>query len=114
MQYVLQDPLNRLHWNTLKSIFATLSLLPMVYLFQHLWNFSDQSELIIIRFFALNILGAWLLVCFYWALTIHHNKDLRSKFKTSNNPLNIWLIKIYSQLPILFFTSLVGFISVLW
>lgn len=100
------DAINHLHLKTIKSVIGTLSLLPASYLFHYLWFYSNDSEQLMIRFFALTTFSAWAIIAFIVALT-HTTTQIHDEFNASEQTL----IHIYKQLPILFFISFILFLQ---
>lgn len=100
------DSINRLHLKTLKSIVGTLSLLPASYIFHYLWFYSNDSEQLMIRFFALTTFSAWAIITFIIALT-HTTTEMDDEFNSSEQ----FIVNIYKQLPMVFFTVFLLFLQ---
>lgn len=105
MNYLHSTPLLALYWSTLKSIISTLSLLPASYLFHYLWFYSNDSDQLFIRFFALTTFISWIIVTFTIAL-YHTQQELDDEQDNRSH-----LMQIYRQIPLLFFTAFILFLQ---
>lgn len=99
------SPLQLLHWNTLKSIAISLSLLPISHFAHQCWFSAHIGfEQILLRFFTLSLLGTWFILAFIFALTCT---------QTTFHPEHR-LVKYYRHLPMSFFTLMLLGLQHLW
>ena len=105
--FFMLDELNQFHWTMLKSVLFILSLLPISEGALSLWQTTEGSSQIMIGFFALSMLSAWVVLCFLSALktTVWDNQEMISKYEQL-------LFKAYRYIPMLFLSSLVAYLSV--
>ncbi|MGI3303857.1 hypothetical protein ACRVDE_00005 [Acinetobacter baumannii] len=71
-----------------------------------LWLSTEGSSQIMIGFFALSIVSAWLMVSFFTALktSVWQTKQMASKYEQL-------LFKAYRYVPMVFLSSLVAYLS---
>lgn len=102
------EHLHQLHWRTLKSVLATLTLLPASYGFHYLWFYSTEMDQMFIRFFAISVLAAWAIITFYIALihTVYQEETLTTTEQR-------W-ITIYRHVPMSFFIIFLVFLQTQW
>ena len=100
------DELNQFHWAMLKSVLLILALLPIAEVSLKLWLSTEGSSQIMIGFFALSIVSAWLMVSFFTALktSVWQTKQMVSKYEQL-------LFKAYRYVPMVFLSSLVAYLS---
>jgi hypothetical protein len=105
--FFMLDELNQFHWTMLKSVLLILMLLPITEGALSLWQATEGSSQIMIGFFALSMLSAWLVLCFLSALktTVWNNDETISKYEQL-------MFKAYRYIPMLFLSSLVAYLSV--
>ncbi|MDO4224072.1 MAG: hypothetical protein Q4D05_08650 [Acinetobacter sp.] len=109
------DHINQMHWKTLKSVIAALSLVPASYAFHQLWFFSNDSEQMVIRFFALSLLSAWIIIAFCAAL--HTDASVSKKIAQSQQTLSRgeqWILHLYRQIPYISLTICLLFVQTQW
>lgn len=107
--FLVLDELHHFHWALLKSVLLILSLLPMSQAAFSLWQSSVGSSQIMIAFFALSVLSAWLVLCFLSALksSVWHCHALSSNVEQV-------LFKVYRTIPMLCLASLVAYLVLQW
>lgn len=105
--FFMLDELNQLHWTMLKSVLLILMLLPITEGALSLWQATEGSSQIMIGFFALSMLSAWLVLCFLSALktTVWNKDETISQYEQL-------MFKAYRYIPMLFLSSLVAYLSV--
>ncbi|KKW78238.1 hypothetical protein AAV96_11125 [Acinetobacter sp. AG1] len=105
--FFMLDELNQFHWTMLKSVLLILMLLPITQGALSLWQATEGSSQIMIGFFALSMLSAWLVLCFLSALktTVWNNDETISQYEQL-------MFKAYRYIPMLFLSSLVAYLSV--
>lgn len=105
--FFILDELNQFHWTMLKSVSLIFMLLPITEGALSLWQVTEGSSQIMIGFFALSMLSAWLVLCFLSALktSVWNNHELISKYEQL-------LFNAYRYIPMLFLSSLVAYLSV--
>ncbi len=83
--FLVLDELNQFHWAMLKSVLLILALLPIAEVSLKLWLSTEGSSQIMIGFFALSIVSAWLMVSFFTALktSVWQTKQMASKYGLS-------------------------------
>ncbi len=96
--FLVLDELNQFHWAMLKSVLLILALLPIAEVSLKLWLSTEGSSQIMIGFFALSIVSAWLMVSFFTALktSVWQTKQMASKYEQL-------LFKAYRYVPMVFF-----------
>ena len=104
--FLVLDELNQFHWAMLKSVLLILALLPIAEVSLKLWLSTEGSSHIMIGFFALSIVSAWLMVSFFTALktSVWQTKQMVSKYEQL-------LFKAYRYVPMVFLSSLVAYLS---
>ncbi|MCT9470583.1 hypothetical protein KTJ24_05330 [Acinetobacter baumannii] len=104
--FLVLDELNQFHWAMLKSVLLILALLPIAEVSLKLWLSTEGSSQIMIGFFALSIVSAWLMVSFFTALktSVWQTKQMASKYEQL-------LFKAYRYEPMVFLSSLVAYLS---
>ncbi|EHU3342639.1 hypothetical protein ACT4VK_13450 [Acinetobacter baumannii] len=104
--FLVLDELNQFHWAMLKSVLLILALLPIAEVSLKLWLSTEGSSQIMIGFFALSIVSAWLMVSFFTALktSVWQTKQMVSKYEQL-------LFKAYRYVPMVFLSSLVAYLS---
>lgn len=104
--FLVLDELNQFHWAMLKSALLILALLPIAEVSLKLWLSTEGSSQIMIGFFALSIVSAWLMVSFFTALktSVWQTKQMTSKYEQL-------LFKAYRYVPMVFLSSLVAYLS---
>ena len=104
--FLVLDELNQFHWAMLKSVLLILALLPIADVSLKLWLSTEGSSQIMIGFFALSIVSAWLMVSFFTALktSVWQTKQMVSKYEQL-------LFKAYRYVPMVFLSSLVAYLS---
>ncbi|MFE1633959.1 hypothetical protein ACFMJW_13645 [Acinetobacter baumannii] len=104
--FLVLDELNQFHWAMLKSVLLILALLPIAEVSLKLWLSTEGSSQIMIGFFALSIVSAWLMVSFFTALktSVWQTKQMASKYEQL-------LFKAYRYAPMVFLSSLVAYLS---
>ncbi|CAM0591716.1 hypothetical protein A1C50_RS04335 [Acinetobacter baumannii] len=104
--FLVLDELNQFHWAMLKSVLLILALLPIAEVSLKLWLSTEGSSQIMIGFFALSIVSAWLMVSFFTALktSVLQTKQMYSKYEQL-------LFKAYRYVPMVFLSSLVAYLS---
>ena len=92
--FLVLDELNQFHWAMLKSVLLILALLPIAEVSLKLWLSTEGSSQIMIGFFALSIVSAWLMVSFFTALktSVWQTKQMASKYEQL-------LFKAYRYVP---------------
>lgn len=96
------DHIQRLHWNIIKSILLTLSLIPVVGLSHDLWFYSNQSEQLFLVFFGLSLFGTCLALAFISAL-----KSTYAPTEQEIDEKHQIIVQYYQQIPMVFFTLMV-------
>ncbi|KHV69834.2 hypothetical protein RR16_12930 [Acinetobacter baumannii] len=83
-----------------------LKLSHLMFEFAKLWLSTEGSSQIMIGFFALSIVSAWLMVSFFTALktSVWQTKQMASKYEQL-------LFKAYRYVPMVFLSSLVAYLS---
>ncbi|MEX3012303.1 hypothetical protein AB3538_03270 [Acinetobacter baumannii] len=80
--FLVLDELNQFHWAMLKSVLLILALLPIAEVSLKLWLSTEGSSQIMIGFFALSIVSAWLMVSFTALKTsVWQTKQMASKYE---------------------------------
>ncbi|ENF2036520.1 hypothetical protein ACLQM0_000456 [Acinetobacter baumannii] len=104
--FLVLDELNQFHWAMLKSVLLILALLPIAEVSLKLWLSTEGSSQIMIGFFALSIVSAWLMVSFFTALktSVWQTKQMASKYEQL-------LFKANRYVPMVFLSSLVAYLS---
>ncbi|NUG23887.1 hypothetical protein [Acinetobacter lactucae] len=104
--FLILDELTQFHWVMLKSVLLILGLLPIAEVFLKLWLSTEGSSQIMIGFFALSIVSAWLMVSFFTALkaSVWQVKQISTKYEQL-------LFKAYRYVPMVFLSSLVAYLS---
>ena len=104
--FLVLDELNQFHWAMLKSVLLILALLPIAEVSLKLWLSTEGSSQIMIGFFALSIVSAWLMVSFFTALktSVWQTKQMASKYEQL-------LFNDYRYVPMVFLSSLVAYLS---
>ncbi|EJB8431739.1 hypothetical protein KTJ06_04150 [Acinetobacter baumannii] len=104
--FLVLDELNQFHWAMLKSVLLILALLPIAEVSLKLWLSTEGSSQIMIGFFALSIVSAWLMVSFFTALktSVWQTKQMASKYEQL-------LFNAYRYVPMVFLSSLVAYLS---
>lgn len=104
--FLILDELTQFHWVMLKSVLLILGLLPIAEVFLKLWLSTEGSSQIMIGFFALSIVSAWLMVSFFTALkaSVWQVKQISTQYEQL-------LFKAYRYLPMVFLSSLVAYLS---
>lgn len=82
--FLVLDELNQFHWAMLKSVLLILALLPIAEVSLKLWLSTEGSSQIMIGFFALSIVSAWLMVSFFTALKTSVWQTKRWLLNTNN------------------------------
>ena len=104
--FIISDEINQFHWAMLKSVLLILSLLPISQGILSLWNATEGSSQIMIGFFTLSVMSAWLVVCFMTALkaTVWQSQSLHSVVEQK-------IFQAYRYVPMLFLSSLVAYLA---
>ncbi|WP_171430398.1 hypothetical protein [Acinetobacter lactucae] len=104
--FLILDELTQFHGVMLKSVLLILGLLPIAEVFLKLWLSTEGSSQIMIGFFALSIVSAWLMVSFFTALkaSVWQVKQISTQYEQL-------LFKAYRYLPMVFLSSLVAYLS---
>ncbi|TCB67806.1 hypothetical protein [Acinetobacter sp. ANC 4178] len=104
--FVLSDEITQFHWAMLKSVLLILTVLPMMNGAVTLWQGTEGSSQIMIGFFALSVMSAWLVVCFMSALkaTVWQSQSLHSVIEQK-------IFSVYRYVPMLFLSSLVAYFA---
>ncbi|MEZ6840691.1 hypothetical protein ABVN80_03765 [Acinetobacter baumannii] len=105
--FLVLDELNQFHWAMLKSVLLILALLPIAEVSLKLWLSTEGSSQIMIGFFALSIVSAWLMVSFFTALKTSVWQTTTDGFLNTNN----CFLKAYRYVPMVFLSSLVAYLS---
>ena len=105
--FFIVDEITHLHWDILKSLILSLVLLPMCTGLLNLWQSTEGGSQIVIGFFALTVLSAWLILCFLSALKVsvwqlHHMQTQCEQY----------VFKLYRIVPMLFLSGLVAYLSI--
>ena len=103
--FLVLDELNQFHWAMLKSVLLILALLPIAEVSLKLWLSTEGSSQIMIGFFALSIVSAWLMVSFFTALKRVYGKLNRWLLNTNNCFLKLIVMCRW------FLSSLVAYLS---
>ncbi|WP_374529261.1 hypothetical protein [Acinetobacter sp.] len=104
--FVLSDEITQFHWAMLKSVLLILTILPLMNGAATLWQHTDGSSQIMIGFFALSVMSAWLLVCFMTAL-----KATLWQVQTQHSVMEQKIFQAYRYVPMLFLSSLVAYLA---
>lgn len=104
--FIISDEINQFHWVMLKSVLLILSLLPMSQGILTLWNATEGSSQIMVGFFAISVLSALFILCFWSALkaTVLNLKQQQT------SALEHMVVKIYRYIPMLFLTVMVSYL----
>ncbi|MCG2608634.1 hypothetical protein LZZ98_08845 [Acinetobacter sp. SM34] len=104
--FIISDEINQFHWAMLKSVLLILSLLPMSQGILTLWNATEGSSQIMVGFFAISVLSALFILCFWSALkaTVLNLKQQQT------SALEHMVVKIYRYIPMLFLTVMVSYL----
>lgn len=104
--FLILDELTQFHWVMLKSVLLILGLLPIAEVSLKLWMSTEGSSQIMIGFFALSIVSAWLMVSFFAALkaSVWQAKQISTQYEQL-------LFKAYRYVPMVFLSSLVAYLS---
>ena len=104
--FVLSDEITQFHWAMLKSVLLILTVLPMMNGAVTLWQGTEGSSQIMIGFFTLSVMSAWLVVCFMTALkaTVWQVQSLHSVVEQK-------IFQAYRYVPMLFLSSLVAYFA---
>ena len=104
--FVLSDEITQFHWAMLKSVLLILTILPLMNAAVTLWQHTEGSSQIMIGFFALSVMSAWLVVCFMTALkaTLWQMQSQHSIFEQK-------IFHAYRYVPMLFLSSLVVYLA---
>jgi len=104
--FVLSDEITQFHWAMLKSVLLILAVLPMMNGAVTLWQGAEGSSQIMIGFFTLSVMSAWLVVCFMTALkaTLWQSQSLHSVIEQK-------IFSVYRYVPMLFLSSLVAYFA---
>ena len=103
--FLILDELTQFHWVMLKSVLLILGLLPIAEVSLKLWLSTEGSSQIMIGFFALSIVSAWLMVSFFTALkaSVWQAKQISTQYEQ-------FLLKLTVMYP-WFLSSLVAYLS---
>lgn len=103
---MIADEIGQFHWAMLKSVLLILSLLPMSQGILTLWNATEGSSQIMVGFFAISVLSALFILCFWSALkaTVLNLKQQQT------SALEHMVVKIYRYIPMLFLTVMVSYL----
>lgn len=103
---IISDEINQFHGVMLKSVLLILSLLPMSQGILTLWNATEGSSQIMVGFFAISVLSALFILCFWSALkaTVLNLKQQQT------SALEHMVVKIYRYIPMLFLTVMVSYL----
>ena len=104
--FVLSDEITQFHWAMLKSVLLILTILPLMNGAVTLWQHTDGSSQIMIGFFALSVMSAWLVVCFMTAL-----KATLWQVQTQHSVMEQKIFQAYRYVPMLFLSSLVAYLT---
>ncbi|MFA2971565.1 hypothetical protein ACYU0V_16510 [Acinetobacter sp. X9] len=104
--FLILDEMTQFHWVMLKSVLLILGLLPIAEVSLKLWLSTEGSSQIMIGFFALSIVSAWLMVSFFTALkaSVWKAKQLSTQYEQ-------FLFRAYRYVPMVFLSSLVAYLS---
>ena len=104
--FVLSDEITQFHWAMLKSVLLILTILPLMNGAVTLWQHTEGSSQIMIGFFALSVMSAWLVVCFMTAL-----KATLWQVQTQHSVTEQKIFQAYRYVPMLFLSSLVAYLA---
>ena len=104
--FVLSDEITQFHWAMLKSVLLILTILPLMNGAVTLWQHTEGSSQIMIGFFALSVMSAWLVVCFMTAL-----KATLWQVQTQHSAMEQKIFQAYRYVPMLFLSSLVAYLA---
>ena len=104
--FVLSDEITQFHWAMLKSVLLILTILPLMNGAVTLWQHTEGSSQIMIGFFALSVMSAWLVVCFMTAL-----KATLWQVQTQHSVMEQKIFQAYRYVPMLFLSSLVAYLT---
>ena len=104
--FVLSDEITQFHWAMLKSVLLILTILPLMNGAVTLWQHTEGSSQIMIGFFALSVISAWLVVCFLTAL-----KATLWQVQTQHSVMEQKIFQAYRYVPMLFLSSLVAYLT---
>ncbi|QDK98974.1 hypothetical protein FM020_14210 [Acinetobacter tandoii] len=104
--FVLSDEITQFHWAMLKSVLLILTILPLMNGAVTLWQHTEGSSQIMIGFFALSVMSAWLVVCFMTAL-----KATLWQVQTQHSVMEQKIFQAYRYVPMLFLSSLVAYLA---
>ena len=104
--FVLSDEITQFHWAMLKSVLLILTILPLMNGTVTLWQHTEGSSQIMIGFFALSVMSAWLVVCFLTAL-----KATLWQVQTQHSVMEQKIFQAYRYVPMLFLSSLVAYLT---
>lgn len=104
--FVLSDEIIQFHWAMLKSVLLILTILPLMNGVVTLWQNTEGSSQIMIGFFALSVMSAWLVVCFMTAL-----KATLWQVQTQHSVMEQKIFQAYRYVPMLFLSSLVAYLA---
>lgn len=105
--WIYSDEIHQFHVAMLKPVLLILALLPLSRGLTLLWKMTEGSSQIMVGFFALSLLGAWLVVCFWSALqaSILQLEHLNSEFE-------LRVVQLYRLLPMLFLTAMLVYLLI--
>ncbi len=103
---LLSDEITQFHWSMLKSVLLILSLLPMSQIFLNLWQGADASSQIMIGFMAMSVFSALSIISFCSALNLTV-MQLKTEFTSL---AELYTVKIYRYLPMLFLVSMISYL----
>ncbi len=103
---VLSDEITQFHWVMLKSVLLILTILPLMNGAVTLWQHTEGSSQIMIGFFTLSVMSAWLVVCFMTAL-----KATLWQVQTQHSVMEQKIFQAYRYVPMLFLSSLVAYLA---
>jgi hypothetical protein len=103
---IISDEINQFHWAMLKSVLLILSLLPISQGILTLWNATEGSSQIMVGFFAISVLSALFVLCFWSALkaTVLNLKQEHA------SALEHSVVKIYRYIPMLFLAAMMSYL----
>lgn len=103
--FLITDQLNQLHWAMLKSVLIVLALLPMSQFLLDLLSTAEGSSQIMIGFFTISVMSASCILAFLAAL-----KSTVAECDLVETKSQHMLLKIYRQIPMLFFVSILMYL----
>ena len=104
--FIIADEMGQFHWTMLKSVLLILSLLPISHGILNLWQTTEGSSQIMVGFFAVSVLGALFVLCFWSAL-----KATVLRFKQQQiSVLEHRIVNIYRYVPMLFLTAMMSYL----